>query len=791
MVDQIVVMTYIQTVAVIFGLGGVLAAVITLRQSFNQSIMASIGQISFDERSMGYFVVKIPGFIGMLFGKKPELPQLPTIDYLLRAGDNLVYTSAMIDQAPPSSSAVCWVNLHTQFLNQIALQQEFKDGDTAPLGIECVTDILTKAKSNVRRLRNSLAKERLENKESLESNERPESNEKFVDMEALAVQKTQGARRSSVTAAVGKVQAAITPWVDVGNPKSRAELSRNLDREEEHLRTRVVRETLYELGKSYMVKCVLDLVDEKELVEDSSSAATTQWLKIGLPVEIQPQWLQLPHVAIGLPGPQRLQVKLGFPGDAEARKLSLSQAPKLSRLEDFQQPRTVEQKPCIEVSREELAGLALALGMRLTMHTTGTIDTIKGRGPFGVSVAGQFTDSQWRLHVSHEHRREDRPTKGSGYSILFAKHIACGSLPFMQSKDLTHCVCVNEPVLQVVRKGGQITPYKLDLYPPSLDYLIALPAARKLFIYGASDETKTAPKSEDSKKGHFITTSKNNAWDKLTWPRVVARIAFGGLVPQANKTLVDAVQFTVGGRVNPCNSTCKGDSPCINAVQALMALRVAIDDQDRKAKPNDRDLDLFGTSGQDGTARVSIGSESETNCLRASNSRQTGTLFARYMTLLERLTAISGKTVTDVYEECCQVIDTAYQNVLLGEKKVADGGMSDNPERASEGQLTCDVEGVKDKINAKEPITANDCGKVARCIIAAWTWRVRQIHDLQMGHEDVKNVPQSNGGGGEGAANIAMEGGAKRPASEGRVMLDDGDSATMLDLPSVSFLGFS
>lgn len=82
MVDQIIVLTYIQTVAVVMGLGGVLAAVITLRQSFNQSMMASIGQISFDERSMGYFVVKIPGFIGLLFGKNPELPQLPTIDYL-------------------------------------------------------------------------------------------------------------------------------------------------------------------------------------------------------------------------------------------------------------------------------------------------------------------------------------------------------------------------------------------------------------------------------------------------------------------------------------------------------------------------------------------------------------------------------------------------------------------------------------------------------------------------------------------------------------------------------------
>lgn len=328
-----------------------------------------------------------------------------------------------------------------------------------------------------------------------------------MDSEVLEVLRTQNTRRSSVVAAVARVQQA---WVDVGHAKSREELSRNLDREDEYLRTRVVRETLYELGarkKSHMVKCVLDLDDEKDLAEDSSEAAITQWHKIRLPKEIQPLWL--PHVEIGLDGPQRLHVKLGFP----------------RAFEDFQRPRTVEQKPCIEVSREELAGLALALGMRLTMHT------IKGRGPFGVSLTGKLTDLQWRLHVSHEHRCEDQPTKGSGYSILFAKHIACGSLPFMHSKDLTHCICVNESVLRVVKKGGKITPYMPQRHPPSLDYLIALPAARKLLIYGASDETKNVPESEDSKKGHFITTSKNSAWDKLTWPRVVARIAFGGLVP--------------------------------------------------------------------------------------------------------------------------------------------------------------------------------------------------------------------------------------------------------------------
>jgi hypothetical protein len=172
MADIALILTWIQTVATVFGLAGVLVAVYTLLQSLNQSIMTSIGQISFSAKSMGYFVVKSPGILGLLFGNKPELRRLPTIACLVRAGDNKVYTSAIFDQAPPSSTTVCWVNLYTQFFNQVALHQQ-SNAQPSLLhmgikfeGMESVSDILSKAGSNVQKM-----KERLKDVRNVENSQ--------------------------------------------------------------------------------------------------------------------------------------------------------------------------------------------------------------------------------------------------------------------------------------------------------------------------------------------------------------------------------------------------------------------------------------------------------------------------------------------------------------------------------------------------------------------------------------------------------------------------------------------
>ena len=99
----------------------------------------------------------------------------------------------------------------------------------------------------------------------------------------------------------------------------------------------------------------------------------------------------------------------------------------------------VNAKPCIEVSREELAGLALALGVRLSKETDGSFS---GSGPFGthIRVVRDVNHWQeWRLRLSHQQRHLGRePLNGSGYSTLFAKYIAGDCLPLVMVKSEEH-----------------------------------------------------------------------------------------------------------------------------------------------------------------------------------------------------------------------------------------------------------------------------------------------------------------------------------------------------------------
>jgi hypothetical protein len=261
-----------------------------------------------------------------------------------------------------------------------------------------------------------------------------------------------------------------------------------------------------------------------------------------------------------------------------------------------------------------------------------------------------------------------------------------------------------------------------------------------------------------------------------TWPKVVARIAFGGLVPQANNTLVDAVQFTVGTRINPCGPGCKLGDPCITLINALAQLRSIIDHKARK-------LNLFGALGRHEILDDSLGSPestvSETNCLTASTCRHTGALFARYMTLFERLVALSKCSVDKVYEECCKIVESAYERAVEKEikerrKREVEKQKGENstikmhrltPGREDEDELAKIVKKVETKIDRGDTVTLEDCANIARCIIAAWAWRVRKIRDLEWREGDIEHTTPI----------------PERPALD--------HSAAMTNLPPVSALG--
>jgi hypothetical protein len=85
--------------------------------------------------------------------------------------------------------------------------------------------------------------------------------------------------------------------------------------------------------------------------------------------------------------------------------------------------------------------------------------------------------------------------------------------------------------------------------------------------------------------------------------------------------------------------------------------------------------------------------------------------------------------------------------------------------REDEDDLAKIVNNVEAKIKDEDTVTVEDCANVARCIIAAWAWRVRKIRDLEWWEGDSEH----------------------KPLTFGRPELDR--SVAMSDLPSVLALG--
>ncbi|TAQ84974.1 hypothetical protein B7494_g6705 [Chlorociboria aeruginascens] len=248
-------------------------------------------------------------------------------------------------------------------------------------------------------------------------------------------------------------------------------------------------------------------------------------------------------------------------------------------------------KPCIELSREELLALSLTLG--ITLHINDYTQNVRGSGPFGTGFNIVQDNGEWKLDTVYGARLiRHKTSRGSGYTSLFAKHIAFGSLPFADSiKEWVKSVYVNDRVLEAIKRGDSIIDgYSFGGRP--LQILRRLPGLKQIDAYYHSatkdrmilDGKKLEPDEkldldvQDHQLGRFYkkdkktpieikdgeatktkglpNTSKingasnsetNSSEDKkyANWTRAVAGIAFGGLVPQSSINLAEAVQFTV------------------------------------------------------------------------------------------------------------------------------------------------------------------------------------------------------------------------------------------------------
>ncbi len=129
-----------------------------------------------------------------------------------------------------------------------------------------------------------------------------------------------------------------------------------------------------------------------------------------------------------------------------------------SEVEDTNKVWIYNKKPCVETSAYELTALSLMLGMRLRGGRGPS--TRIGYGASGMSMMSQHTHGFGQLHVAYSSDFEDVVKKlmGSGYSMLFAKHMACGGLPLGLNWGRTMTLMIDDAVVRdKIKKGKRIT----------------------------------------------------------------------------------------------------------------------------------------------------------------------------------------------------------------------------------------------------------------------------------------------------------------------------------------------
>jgi hypothetical protein len=359
--------------------------------------------------------------------------------------------------------------------------------------------------------------------------------------------------------------------------------------------------------------------------------------------------------------------------------------------------------PCVQTSREELAALALTLGIPLKINDY--TQNVSGVGPFGTGFDMIQDNGVWRLELIHGSRLPRHTASySSGYSVLFAKHLAFGSLPFAENKHWVRSVYISPVVLKAIENGQAIKDGKSFSGRP-LQILRSLPAAKQIdAIYHTGDEVL----DEDNlgcilnSKGDVMNIQVDESTTiAANWCRAVVGIAFGGLVPQASKNLAAAVTFTVGGIL--------GD--VVDGLENLI----------NKLHNCDPGANIFGDHVTERCDALYLVDYVHYAIPSRYDTQEAAAVFARFMNLLERMTVLSKYSIEDIFEEACILIHCVYVEAIMRRRRRA------SSTNLLDQNLGDEIDRLADRFEAHKPpldIGLGDCTLVVRCILAVWASRV-------------------------------------------------------------------
>ncbi|KAH7117587.1 hypothetical protein B0J11DRAFT_442179 [Dendryphion nanum] len=199
-------------------------------------------------------------------------------------------------------------------------------------------------------------------------------------------------------------------------------------------------------------------------------------------------------------------------------------------------------KTAITVTPSELAALSIVIGSPLEVTASfqqsddsSTVQLSASKGAFGISVRGPLLEDGKYYITLRQHKRSisQLSSRGSGYSSLFAKHMAAGSLPFSQDSTTTNSIRITSSNLTHIQAGTPLHLQRTSSPRKSSDFLSSLPNSK--------------PPSF-----HTLLPSTTSSTSTPLLVHAIAALPFtGGLPPLASTPLIQTIKFIACGGLPP------------------------------------------------------------------------------------------------------------------------------------------------------------------------------------------------------------------------------------------------
>ena len=755
-----------------------------------QAAAEDLGRSCCETRQMGYFVARKPNTLAYFFRRKTtQIPAVPTIENIIRAGDRLLFTSSMFDHVYPSPQDVCWVGLYKQFFNEMAWLPEERTSK-ARTADEAISAYMKQADARVDQLQkgNSKSARRASgtNKESSRDCEKG----KTMYLNNLMPMRPETNTPVRHCLFPGKWEGLLLPT---------------------------------------LVSCILPL----EPFRTISDGAEPQPNTLDLP-DIRPLWLvdKQPCIEMSREELAGFALSIGTPLVKHRDGSMSGTGPfgahlSLSRINNYWKLQLTHQHRQLDHEMQYGSGYTTLLAKHLACNSL-PVDLGEGKGILRSIHVGpdflkwisddEFAQSVNKLReVNKLKEARDELRKKEERLRIELRNVETNADTVSELREV-----VEEQKRQQNLYNALLPLQAVPQTAPELKYLYRLPSAYEPEEYcympppkhsdesdnkdgsarenGGAKEDRDVKNDEATKDDGKIKDDGTRKEDRaveeseigefpLHWFKAVARIAFGGLVPQAGESIINAVLFTVTGgsreefkgRLSPDNLreqdahdddgnsradnflkprgrnhsvgtqsretsarrsriSYYGRKPSDDEFQSCSMLTMALQRLVDALHTDCREFKLFGDYVEK-RVRHQL-TTNETDCSIPATPRHAGALFNRYMTALERLVAKSlypkwGREVQDF--SWLGTILSRFDDPKSGNETEAGLQVKKVYEQCAEllflnyrkdnaeADLKANVDKVTRKIQQNENITVDDCANVARCIIASWALRVPPI----------------------------------------------------------------